>query len=50
LNRRRQAKGLVTSIENLADGSKRLHCDVWVENQSGEKKISGKLSGIVGSK
>lgn len=44
------AKGLVTSIENLADGSKRLHCDVWVENQSGEKKISGKLSGIVGSK
>lgn len=41
------AQGVVKSSERLADGSTRLHCDIWVENQKGEKKVVGMVSGIV---
>lgn len=41
------AKGVVKSSERLADGSTRVHCDVWVENQHGEKKVVGSVSGVV---
>ena len=41
------AQGVVTSSEILDGGLIRLHCDVWVENQKGEKKTVGKISGIV---
>ena len=40
------AKGLVTRRETTASGV-RLHCDVWIENQSGEKVIVGSASGPV---
>lgn len=41
------SKGFVKGIELTADGSLRLTCDVWVESQTGEKKVVGTLSGLV---
>ena len=41
------AQGVVKSREELSDGTLRLHCDVWVENQKGDKKVVGTVSGIV---
>ena len=38
--------GAVKSREMLPDGRVRLHCDAWVVNQRGEKKIVGTVSGI----
>lgn len=40
------AKGNVTRRERVPEGI-RLHCDVWIENQRGEKVIDGHASGIV---
>jgi acyl dehydratase len=40
------ARGTVTRKENTAEGT-RLHCDVWVENQKGDKVIVGTASGLV---
>jgi hypothetical protein len=37
----------VKAIELQPDGSLRLVCEVWVENQSGEKKVVGTISGLV---
>lgn len=44
------ANGVVTGREQLPDGTERLLCNVWVENQRGEKKIVGTVSGIVGAR
>ena len=41
------AKGVVKARETLPDGSQRLECDAWVENQKGERKVVGTISGIV---
>jgi hypothetical protein len=41
------SNGFVKGIELLPDGSMRLICEVWVENQTGEKKVVGTVSGIV---
>ena len=41
-------QGTVSGKEILADGSTRLLCDVWVESQSGERKVVGTIGGIVG--
>lgn len=41
------SQGVVSAREELADGLLRLHCDVWVVNQKGEKKVAGKVSGLV---
>ena len=38
--------GVVRDREMLADGSTRLICDVWIENQAGEKKVVGTIGGI----
>jgi acyl dehydratase len=43
------SKGVVTGRDRLPDGSQRLQCSVWVENQKGEKKVVGTVSGIVGA-
>ncbi len=40
------ARGVVTSREEITGGV-RLHCDVWVENQDGDKVIVGTASGVV---
>jgi len=40
------AQGRVTRREDTADGV-RLHCEVWVENQKGDKVIVGNASGLV---
>lgn len=40
------AKGVVTGREEGAGGT-RLTCDVWIENQSGDKVIVGTASGLV---
>lgn len=40
------AKGYVKAKE-LVDGKVRLICEVWVENQHGEKKVVGTASGLV---
>jgi acyl dehydratase len=40
------ARGVVKRSEETADGV-RLHCDVWIENASGEKVIVGAASGLV---
>jgi len=40
------AKGVVARREESA-GSVRLHCDVWIENQHGDKVIVGTASGLV---
>ena len=40
------AKGVLTS--KTPEGDKlRLECDVWVENQTGQKVIVGKASGLI---
>ena len=41
------SKGKVIERAMLADGSMRLTCEVWVEGQSGDRKITGTVSGIV---
>jgi acyl dehydratase len=40
------ARGTVTRREETADGV-RLHCDVWIDNEKGEKVIVGSASGVV---
>jgi len=40
------ARGVITRREDSAGGT-RLHCDVWIENASGDKVIVGNASGIV---
>jgi len=40
------ARGTVTKTENEGD-KLRVQCDVWVENQKGEKVIAGTASGLV---
>lgn len=40
------ARGVVTKTENEGD-KLRVHCDVWVENQKGDKVIAGTASGVV---
>ena len=40
------ARGVVTSTESEKDAL-RVHCDVWVENQKGDKVIAGTASGLV---
>ena len=40
------ARGVVTRQEITAGGT-RLHCDVWIENQKGDKVIVGTASGLV---
>jgi acyl dehydratase len=40
------AKGIVTRREEEADAI-RLHCDVWIENEKGERVIAGNASGLV---
>lgn len=40
------ARGTVKGREEGAEGL-RLHCDVWIENQAGEKVIVGTASGPV---
>jgi acyl dehydratase len=42
------ARGVVKRREDGPDGV-RLHCDVWIENQAGEKVIVGSASGPVAS-
>jgi len=44
------AKGVVKEREALPDGAERLLCDAWVENQKGEKKVVGTISGIVSAR
>jgi acyl dehydratase len=41
------SNGFVKAKEQLADGSLRLICEVWVASQAGEKKVVGTVSGIV---
>lgn len=41
------AGGQVTAREELPGGAVRLVCDAWVQNQKGEKKVVGTVSGIV---
>jgi hypothetical protein len=41
------SKGFVKGAELMPDGSIRLICEVWVENQTGEKKVVGTVAGIV---
>ena len=40
------ARGLVKRREEGSEGV-RLHCDVWIENQGGDKVIVGTASGLV---
>ncbi|MBI3069107.1 MAG: MaoC family dehydratase [Betaproteobacteria bacterium] len=40
------AKGVVVRREEVTEGV-RLHCDVWIENQAGDKVIVGTASGLV---
>ena len=40
------ARGTVTRREETG-GQVRLHCDVWIENEKGEKVIVGSASGLV---
>jgi acyl dehydratase len=40
------ARGRVTRREDAPEGV-RLHCDVWIDNQSGDKVIVGTASGLV---
>lgn len=40
------ARGVITKTEK--DGDRlRVHCDVWIENQKGDKVIAGTTSGLV---
>lgn len=41
------SRGFVKAVELQPDGSLRLVCEVWVENQTGEKKVVGTISGLV---
>lgn len=41
------SQAVVTNAESLPDESRRLTCDAWIENQAGEKKVRGTVSGIV---
>jgi acyl dehydratase len=41
------AHGVVTKTETEGDGV-RVHCEVWIENQRGEKVIAGTASGMAG--
>jgi acyl dehydratase len=40
------ARGAVTKTEEEGD-KLRVHCDVWIENQKGDKVIAGTTSGLV---
>lgn len=40
------ARGVVTRTESEG-GKLRVHCDVWIENQKGDKVIAGTASGLV---
>lgn len=40
------ARATVTELEPLEQGT-RVHCDVWIENQKGQKVIAGKASGVI---
>lgn len=40
------ARAKVTELESLEQGT-RVHCDVWIENQNGQKVIAGKASGVI---
>lgn len=40
------ARGVVTKTEEES-GKLRVHCDVWVENEKGDKVIAGTASGVV---
>lgn len=40
------ARGVVSKTEKEGDGI-RVSCDVWVENQKGDKVIAGTASGLV---
>lgn len=39
------ARGVVKRREDVSEGV-RLHCDVWIENQAGDKVIVGTASGV----
>lgn len=41
------ARGQVTNTAPAANGATRVDCDVWIENQRGEKVIVGSASGLV---
>ncbi len=41
------ARGNVTRTAPAGDGATRVDCDVWIENQRGEKVIVGTASGLV---
>jgi len=43
------ARGVVTRREQT-EGGVRLHCDVWIENEKGEKVIVGSASGLVSAR
>lgn len=40
------ARGVVTKTEEEGD-KLRVHCDIWIENQKGDKVITGTTSGLV---
>jgi acyl dehydratase len=40
------ARGVVTGVAAEGDAV-RISCDVWIENQKGEKVIAGTASGLV---
>ncbi len=40
------ARGVVTKTEEES-GKLRVHCEVWVENEKGDKVIAGTASGVV---
>jgi acyl dehydratase len=42
------ARGIVTGVAEEGDGV-RVSCDVWIENQKGERVIAGTASGLVQS-
>jgi len=44
------ARGRVTGTSPAREGEKRVECEVWVENQRGEKVIVGSASGLVTSR
>lgn len=44
------AKGKVTGKSTDAGGTTRVECDVWIENQRGEKVIVGSASGLIPKK
>lgn len=39
-------RGVVTKTEEEGD-KLRVHCDIWIENQKGDKVITGTTSGLV---